>query len=102
MRIIAPQKPLPKGLTGIHVLESLESHRLKPLAISATKEIDADYPECGEGFLAEDGHQGLYIQDRNRDIVSFIIWMPWTLEPEETTAWIGTAWTRADHRGQGL
>ena len=102
MRIIAPQKLLPQGLSGIHVLDDVKDHKLKSLAISVTKEIDASYEECGEGFMAEDGHHGLIIQTANGDIVSFIIWMPWTMDPDDTTAWIGTAWTREDYRGKGL
>jgi RimJ/RimL family protein N-acetyltransferase len=102
MRIIAPQKPLPKGLSGIYVLQDVKGHKIKPLAISVCEEIDASYSECGEGFKAADGNQALYIKDRSGEIVSFIVWTLWTLEPEEKTAWIGTAWTRADHRGNGL
>src|ERR1039457_5778612 len=102
MRIIAPQKLLPQGLSGIHVLDDVKDHKLKPLAISVTKEIDASYEECGEGFMAEDGHHGLIIQTTNGDIGSFIIGMPWTMDPDDTTAWIGTAWTREDYRGKGL
>jgi hypothetical protein len=50
MRIIAPQKPLPKGLSGIYVLQDVKGHKIKPLAISVAAEIDSRYQECTDGF----------------------------------------------------
>ena len=102
MRVIAPQKPLLPRLSGIHVLDDVKGHKIKPLAIRVTEEIDAEYPEAGEGFKAADGNHAIFIKNAAGDIVSFIIWIPWELEDDDHTAWIGTAWTHADYRGQGL
>jgi hypothetical protein len=97
---VPPARLLPDGYYGPFILNPIGQHPMLAIALKATDEIDeivADDTGLTESFRATDTCRGLYIEDEEGTIVSLIAWLPY-----EKSAWIGTAWTHADHREQGL